>query len=348
MGFLPYVLAKGIIEPNGLRVKFVRSFVLCMAIAVLSTLYEFRFAYNLHRKIFDPFFPGQGDGWVTTFRYGLPRVAGPYAHAILAGVMLLFGVRLQLWLHASGVWEKRFQRFHIGPLNKSAMLNLAMMGGLLLTLVRGPILGAILGGLFGLIGQGKNPRKRAKFVFLAMLIVGVPAALSFWQYASVGRDNAKDSNQETAAYRKELIDKYVAIAMEHAPLGWGRNGWPKISGMPSIDNYYLLLALMHGVYAVVLLISIIVLMMVRLYRNGMRYAPMKPPGSSLSFCLFGIYLGFMFSIATVYMGENVIPVFFLITGFADGYLFAGGDGVLQERSDRQAESIPVRFARVVC
>lgn len=125
------------------------------------------------------------------------------------------------------------------------------------------------------------------------------------------------------------------------------NGWPKIPGMPSIDNYYLLLGLMHGVYAVMLLAAILVVMQVRLYRNGMRYAPMKPPGSSLSFCLFGIYLGFMFSIATVYMGENVIPVFFLITGFADAYLFAGGDGVLQESSAQPAVLIQERFARVV-
>lgn len=349
MGLLPYVLAKGIVEPNGLRIVFVRTFVWCLVIAVSSTIYEFRFGENLYVRILGPFFPGQGDGWVTTFRYGLPRVAGPFAHAILAGVVLLFGVRFQLWLHAMGAWEPRFKRFHIGPWSKSVLLNVVMMGGLFLTLVRGPLLGAMLGGVFGLIGQGKNPRLRAKIVFLSLLIIGVPAGISFWQYASVGRENAKDSNQETAAYRKELIDKYVAVAMEHAALGWGRNGWPKLPGMPSIDNYYLLLAMMHGVYATLLLISINVAMVVRLYRNGMRYAPMKPAGSSLSFCLLGIYLGFMFSIATVYMGENVIPVFFLVTGFADAYVCGGGDAQLLQRSGPQLLEavIKPRFARVV-
>lgn len=349
MGFLPYVLAKGIVEPNGLRIAFVRSFVWCLAITVCTTLYEFRFGFNLYIRVLGPFFPGQADGWVTTFRYGLARVAGPFAHAILAGVVLMFAVRFQLWLHAMGAWEPRLKRFHIGPFSKSILLNLTMLGGLGITLVRGPQLGAVLGGILGLVGQGKNPRLRAKLLILGVVVIGVPLAIQAWQYASVGRDNAVDSNQETAAYRKELIDKYVDIAMQHAPLGWGRSGWPKIPGMPSIDNYYLLLALMHGVYATLLLVTIIVVMMVRLYRNGMRYAPMKPAGSSLSFCLLGCYLGFMFSIATVYMGENVIPVFFLVTGFADGFLGGGGDAQLLKRTGTTVAEVALRprFARVV-
>lgn len=51
--------------------------------------------------------------------------------------------------------------------------------------------------------------------------------------------------------------------------------------MSSIDNYYLLLALMHGVYATLLLVTIIVVMMVRLGRNLSKLRPSPDLHASL-------------------------------------------------------------------
>lgn len=333
-GLLPYALAKGIIEPGGLRVAFARRVVWLLAILTVLFAWEFRFAYNPFRLVFDYFFPGQGAGWVTTFRYGFARTAGPYGHAILAGIVFMIGFGLQRWLERSGLWESRFRRFHPGRWSKARLLTVTLLAGLLMTMVRGPQIGVLLGVVVSAIGVGANPRRRAKWVAAAILILGVPAGIAAYSYVSVGRAAAKDASQESAAYRKELIDKYVDIALDHASLGWGRNGWPKVAGMPSIDNYFLLLALMHGVPATLLLTTILVITAVRALRNGLRAGPAHPKGSSLSFAFAGIVCGLAFALLTVYMGDNVIAIFFTLIGFADGYLTAGGD--LQRRNSRVA------------
>lgn len=346
-GIAPYILAKGIAEPAGLRVPFVRRFVWLMAVLACILTWEFRFAYNPFRMVFDRFFPGQGDGWVTTFRYGFARVAGPFGHAILAGIVFMIALRLQRWLELAGHWEPHFRLFRT-RFSKARILTVTLLAGIAMTMVRGPQIGAVIATAVTAMGGGPNPRRRAKFVVAAILLVGIPAAIAMNDYASVGRAAAKDASQESAAYRKELMDKYVDVAMEHAMVGWGRNGWPKVAGMPSIDNYYLLLALMHGVPAVALLVAILLMMLVRLLRNGFRSAPMTPDGGSLAFSLAGIYAGIMFSILTVYMGDSVIPVFFTIVGFSEGYLLAGGDASVTIAGTLAANSpAPPRFARIL-
>ena len=328
-GVFPYMLTKGIVEPSGLRVVFVKRIVSLLAILTILFTYEFKFASNPYRLVFDNFFRGQGDGWVTTFRYGFVRTAGPYGHAILAGVVFLIGLRLNRWLVRAGHWQGLFQRLPAFP--KSTVMTTALGAGLFMTMVRGPQIGTLIAWIVSMMGRGRNPKRRSVAVAVLLVIVGTPIAIMSYQYASVGREHAKDANQESAAYRKELIDRYADIAMEHAPFGWGTNGWPKVSGMPSIDNYYLLLALMHGLVTLAFLLALLLWMLVRLLRNGLLYGPMYPDGGSLSFALAGVFAGVMFSILTVYMGDNVVPIFFVLIGFAEGFLQAGGDG-----SDRQA------------
>jgi hypothetical protein len=335
-GICPYFLAKSAVFPGGLQDRFLRNFVLCVGVVIATCLYESRFGFSLYRRVFDPFFPGQGDGWVTTFRYGLARASGAYGHAILAGVIFMFALRLQCWLSASGRWDhsKIF-----GALPKGRFLTGWSFLGLALSLVRGPQIGCFIAWVVSLIARGRNPKFRAQVAIMVVLLVGVPTAISAYRYASVGRANAKDSNQETAAYRMELLDKYTDIALQHAWLGWGLTKWPKLESMPSIDNYFLLLALMHGVLASGLLAGTILIFSFRLYRDGMRAAPMRPGGSSLSFCLFGLFLGHAFAIATVYMGEQVFPVFLMICGFAEGHLLNGGDTALQRELNGQGAGL---------
>jgi hypothetical protein len=142
------------------------------------------------------------------------------------------------------------------------------------------------------------------------------------------------------------MEKYIDIALERSIWGWGRTTWPTIPSMPSIDNYYLLLALMHGVLALGFLLLIFLVMMTRLFIHSMRSPPAEPRGSCLGFTLLGIYMAFGFSIATVYMGGQVIPVFFLITGWSEGYLLSGREstGALPTPA---AYIPPFRFQRVM-
>ncbi|HEY3839618.1 MAG TPA: O-antigen ligase family protein [Bryobacteraceae bacterium] len=348
-GLLPYLLAKSIIFPSGLQDRFLRNFINSLSLVIITCLWEARMGVNLYSKFFVPLFNGQGEGWVITFRYGLARVAGPFGHAILAGLVFMFGFRLQTWLAATTKWDRRVLGKELQAGTKAKLLTWWTLLGLALTWVRGPQIGTFIAWVFSLMGRGAQPRKRARIMFATILLVGIPIVIQAYNYAAVGRAAAKSDSQETAAYRKELIDKYIDIAVQHVWLGWGRNGWPKVPGMPSIDNYYLLLLLMHGLPAVILLALILIVTSVRLYRNGMKFAPVSPPGASLSFNLFGLFVGFAFSIFTVFMGDSIIPLFFMMVGFSEGFLQAGGDALMtQARTVIQAAKEPqLAFRRVV-
>ena len=348
-GLFPYVLAKALTSGSDFRVRFAKRFVWSLVPVFITTLYEFRFALNPYRLVFDRFFPGQGAGWVVTFRYGFPRVAGPYGHAILDGIVFMAGLQLQLWLVYSQRWEKRF-RWPVFNLPKPLSITLALITTLTICFTRGPQIGAVLGWIGSSPGRAPNPKRRALTLLILIVFIGIPVKSWFDSYVSVGRAGARSESQETAAYRKELMEKYQQIAVEKSVLGWGSSGWPKVAGMVSIDNYYLLLALMHGLIATALFTLILLSMAIRLFRDGMRNAPLPPPASSLSFTLFGIYIAIAFAIATAYIGLNVIPIFFMLTGFAEGHLVNRGDASLVSETIVQPAKAAVgafQFQRVL-
>ena len=341
---LPYVLTKGLVEPNGLRVEFAKRLVFCLFLISLISVYEFKFASTPWRMLLDRFFPGQGQGWVTTFRWGFARVAGPYGHAILAGAILIIGFRIQRWLEWSRHWEPRFRKPAL-PWPKARVITLGLVAGVLMTMVRGPWIGGFLAAGVAMIGRAKNRWLAVSAVAGTLVVVGIPVGVVFYQYAAVGRANAKTVAQESAAYRKELIDKYVGVAMERSIWGWGRNTWPRVSGMPSIDNYYLLLAIMHGVPSLVCLLGIILITPIRLFVFEMKKPPPQPRGSSLGFTLISIYIAVGWTIATVYMGAQLMPLLFIITGWAEGYLVSGEKGLAT--APVLAYVPPFRFQRTV-
>ncbi len=337
----PYVAAKLLIEPNGLRVAFARRFAFMIFVVSVISVYEFKMGATPFMRFLGPFFPGQGQGWVTTFRYGFARIAGPYGHAILAGIVIAVGFLLQLWLDWTNRWEPNFSNAPKLPISNARAITLGILAGSVMTMCRGPWMGAGVGLAATLIGRSKRPKRALGIALATLIVVGVPAVSAMWAYASVGRANAQSESQETAAYRKELLDRYVDIAMEHATWGWGRNTWPKIESMPSIDNYYLLLSLQHGVLALGFLVALFFWYIIRLFRHELA----RPPGGSPSFgyTLIGVYLVVAVSIATVYLGEQAIPVLFFICGWTDGYLYYGRD----DDSAGPRLTPKARFARIV-
>ncbi|UCF35408.1 MAG: O-antigen ligase family protein [Acidobacteriota bacterium] len=339
---LPYALAKALIEPAGIRVEFAKVSVLVLgAIAILS-LYEFRFILNPFQLYLRPFFPGLGYGWVSNIRWGFGRVAGPFAHAILAGVMFAVGFRIQRWLQSGGHWgsSKKHRRF-------AQLLTFGMVCAMAITLSRGPWIGSILGAAPAYLGRVKK-RKNVLILLMALgFLVGVPAYLGFKAYVSVGRAGASSDTQETAAYRKELFDKYLSIALERSTWGWGQTTVPKVPGMESVDNYWLLLALMHGTIALGFFALLFVVTSLRLTIAGFRTAPYSDDGR-LAFDLVGIYLMYMFSITTVFLGTQTQPMLFLVTGWAEGLLmsmkYRKGDS---QQPARELKSPSFQFKRVL-
>ena len=316
----PYFAARLCIARENLHVAAAKKFALLLATLAVVGFYEARFGMNPFHHILGAFFPGQGYGWVTTFRHGIARVAGPYSHAILAGIMMAIAYRFQRWLEWGGHWEPRFSRFPALPWSKARILTVALVIGSLMTVARGPWLGALLGGAIMFVGRARNRKQALALLVGVGIAVAIPAYIGFSSYLDIKPGMEMTASQESALYRKELMDRYMDIALDHAILGWGRNTWPQIAGMSSIDNYYLLLSLMHGVVATLFLVGLMGWMGIRLLIRGMS----APVGhNSLEFTFLGIILVVFLSLATVYLGENVMPAFFFILGWAEGHLQQG-------------------------
>jgi hypothetical protein len=342
----PYLVARLAIDREGLHVELAKRFVFIAFIIALLGLFEFRFGWNPFLSLPERFvFHGQGLGWVTTFRHGFARVAGPYAHAILAGMMMVMAYRLNRWLEWGGHWEGNFRYLPPLPISKGRLITLGLLVGSLITIARGPWLGGLLGALF--VNAGRHPKRKAAFAvgLVVLALAAIPAYVAFQAYLDVKPGMEMTLSQETAMYRKELFERYYTIALDHAWLGWGRNTWPKVPGMESIDNYYLLLSLMHGVLTTALLVGLMGWMSIRLFLKGMA----EPPEvSSLAFTFLGIIIAFFVSLVTVYLGENVVPAFFLMLGWAEGYLKGKGyKGIVQGEVMEEKAAGPFRFRRVI-
>jgi hypothetical protein len=340
----PYLVARLSIDREGLHVALAKRMVIILFIVALIGVYEFRFGWNpwllLPERVV---FHGQGLGWVTTFRHGFARVAGPYAHCILAGMMMIMGYRLNRWLEWGGHWEKHFPHLEWLPISKGRIITLGLLLGSLTTIARGPWLGGLLAAV--LVNAGRHPKRKLAFgIGIVMLVlVAIPGYVAFQSYTDVAPGAEMTLSQETAMYRKELFERYYSIALDHALLGWGRNTWPKVPGMKSIDNYYLLLSLMHGLLTTGLLLLLMAWMSLRLFIKGMR-EPAEV--SSLAFTFLGIIAAFFLALATVYLGENVLPAYFLMLGWAESYLqgrgYQGVSGALPA-----APPPPFHYARVI-
>jgi len=119
--------------------------------------------------------------------------------------------------------------------------------------------------------------------------------------------------------------------------------------MPSIDNHYLLLFLMHGQIAFACFLYILVGTMFRLLVYAVMIPPPPTSGGSLAFTLASINLGFMVAVATVYMGGQTIPMLFMLTAWANSYMQSGGRDRLASGSFAYAAAPapPFRFRRVL-
>jgi hypothetical protein len=313
----PYLVARWVIGAEGLSVAVARRIVLITFAVCLIGVWEARFGFNPFHALIGNFFPGQGKGWVTTFRHGLARVAGPYSHAILAGIMLAMALSLQRWLQHAGHWEPRFRRLPAWPWAPAPTITAVLGVGLLMTVARGPWLGALASLAILAVGAAAN-RRRALWISSAVLVAGgIAGAWILASYLDIKPGAAMTMSQESALYRKVLFEKYYDIAMDSVWFGWGLTTWPKVRGMESIDNYYLLISLMHGVPAMLMLVTMLLASTVMCLRRGLAEPPqVRGPG----FAFAGVFMAVFVSLGTVYMGEQVLPMLFFMLGWAQAWV----------------------------
>lgn len=345
----PYILAKSLIEPAGLREQFAKQLVIILFIVSVLSLYQFilKPSFSPWQSVLGKFFGGQGWLWKTQVRWGFARITGPYGHEILAGIILVIGYRIHRWLEWSQLWPTRIPQLPWLPVPFPQLLTVGLFGGAFMTLTRGPLSGAVVAAFFLLIGRSKYRWVIFYAVFAVGVGIGIPVTKWFIDYASA--ETATSRGHETIIYRWKLVINYIDIAKEKGVWGWGRNGWPKVKGQKSIDNHLLLLFLMHGGMGVGFLTAIFLVMMGKLFTRAMFEPLADPPGSSLSFMLLSLYIVIFWSIATVYMGGQTVPLFFLIVGWSEGYLLITRQTASPQRSEMAVPlaNKPVRFRRIL-
>jgi len=174
--------------------------------------------------------------------------------------------------------------------------------------------------------------------------VGFPIYQAAKSYVWIERGQATNEMQDTAAYRHELLEKYIVIVAERPVWGWGRNQFPQVKGMSSVDNHYLLLALIHGECVLALFVAILVCTIIRLAAFCKLHRGRVFPGS-LALTLLGCLVTIAVSITTVALWCQAVQLFFLVTGLSEAVMSARTQE--QPRCEIQRPSLPFQFRRVM-
>ena len=316
---MPYMVGKTLIERYGaegdlMRRRFVARMTTLMAIVAAISVVDFLRGGNTWQTVGARIFVSQQyNGWLPQMRWGFGRIAGPYGHAILAGMMFLAGLVYCLWLrHVEPGWGSR--RLIAGlPFTVRGAIVGGVMAGLLMTQSRGPWLGMGLALVFALLTR-RFSVGRATVLFLVVLTVfSVVAYRVGNKYTDKDLAQASTVEQRNAIYRRELLESYMPLVMQHKAFGWGITTYPEINGQGSIDNEYLLLAVTQGCFGLGLFLIICAGSAIRLLTLISR--PTEHEDRMLVFAHLAVLIGLLTTLATVYLGEQVVMVFFLLAGW---------------------------------
>lgn len=316
----PYLLGRYLINRRDMDIATARMFVLMFILFFPMFLYELKFWVSPIYALFGKLFPGSGSG--LSLRYGLARTAGTFEHPILSCIMIVIAYRLHRWLSWKGVWEQpqgglieKLRRLTDWlPIAFRYRISIILILMALMTISRGPWIGAFVGAALVAVGNFRN-RKRWLMIFSFSLVVGaVGAQVALDAYITPKEGEIISGEAMTMLYRKEMIDRYKEYMIEKMWTGWGLTTRPKIPGMESVDNAFFLMALQHGIIAPAVFALIFIYAILSQIKFGLRAPQGEPP---IGFTFSGIYLMCFIAFATVYMGAQTEPMLFLLLGWGE-------------------------------
>jgi hypothetical protein len=311
--YLGYVVGRQLIEPN-LRLETIKRIVFLFMLQTPLILFEFRFGQNLWLNVAHNVFRLNDVGWFVQLRGGTARVASCFGHAILAGIMFVVAMALNYYLVQIYKQDPRRLGHWMSLLQKYRIPFFLLPVFLYMTGSRMPMLCAILCYLFLQIPRFRNIRAGATIILLAVAITGGTAYVAFERYTSVSESQATSEAQTSAIYRKQLIEEYAPILDEGGWLGWSSLSHPVVMGLGSVDNNYLLIQLARGrlgLYSFYLIALESVLGLALLARKFKTRESLF-----LVFSLMGALIGTFVALYTVYLGEQVPQVLFLLLGWS--------------------------------
>jgi len=316
----PYLIGRYVINRREMDLATARMFVLMFLLFFPMFLYELKFWVSPVYKIFSPLFPDAFSG--LSVRWGLARTAGTFEHPILAAIMVIAVYRLHRWLCWVGAWEPpqtgwlgRIERsMRRVPFSFKAQISIALVIMILLTMSRGPWIGALAAAALVAVGNARSRKTWLLIVGLVFIVGAVAGKLALDAYITPAQGEILSDEAQTMLYRSVMIDQYKAFLMEKLWTGWGLTTVPKIRGMESVDNAFFLMALQHGLIAPTILVLIFAYAII----SQIKFALKAPAGESpIGFTFAGIYLMCFIAFSTVYMGAQTETMIFLMLGWGE-------------------------------
>ena len=306
-----YFFGRYLVESKDARLAVVKRFVFLLFIVGLLSLYEYRMTVNPF-EILASRVSGLTSSFFDQMRWGFARVAGPYGHAILAGIMFVSALLFQLWLAGRNTWEPKFRGRAWLPGKKTTYITVGLLGAVWMTQSRGPWMGGALGFILFMAGRARKLKKGiARAVIVSLLLFTVFYVITD-KYTDVG-NGPMTQDQQNAVYRRDLLINYLPVVKQGGLYGFG-SAFPRIDGQGSIDNFYLLTALQTGYVGISLFVGLIALSAFRLLRVA--WVSRDRDTATFALCLLGIVVGVAATLTTVYLGAQTVAFFFLILGWA--------------------------------
>jgi hypothetical protein len=310
--FLPYVAGRTLIEP-ALRLATVRRFVTLVLLDGISTVWEWRMSESPY-GIFATRVLGlttMSEG--VTLRNGHGRSGTALSGGELAGIAFAMTFCLNGWLvylrrvKASvdlGNLLTRLEKYHVPEL---LLPLLALSTG-----SRGPMIA--LGAGFLILQITRFERTGMITILVAVLLVAGYFTMSA-HFASYESDPSGMTEQASSIlYRQQMNKVYPPIAEKGGWTGYGALGFPRVKGMVSIDNQYLLVHLAWGRLAYYLFILIAwENIRVLLFRSWQLEALQD---RAFIFSLLAAMAVVWFTLLTVFLGGQLPQITFLLIGWA--------------------------------
>jgi hypothetical protein len=336
--FLAYAVGRTVIEP-GLRLATIRRIVVLILLLGPLGLYEWRFGQSLYGIIGQKIFQLASVQASIQIRSGHGRIAVSFNDAELAGIAFGMTAALNTWLVYTRRWGSNIDLGKpLSWLEKYHIPGLLLILYVILTQSRGPMLAVAVGYLILQIPRFKY--KRLAFVVTIILIAA--AALGAFQYF-LHYTNISDigaivnEQQGSALYRRHMNELYKPIVSQGGLLGWGMLSHPVLPGMFSIDNEYLLVHLAYGSAGYILFILIVAESLRGLIFHA--WTIRQKDDHAFAIALLGAMTIFWISVTTVYMGEQIPQIAFLLIGWSKSIV----PGSMERAIETAETTSPAKF-----
>ncbi len=313
--FLAYATGRKIIEP-GLRLATVRRIVILVLLLGPLGLYEWRLGQNLYGIAGEKIFETTAVRPNVQMRAGHGRMAVSLSDAELAGIVFGMAIALNSWLFYMYKAQSKEDRGKlIARLQLLHLPGLMLFLYLLMTQSRGPLIASAAAILILQIPRFKSRRLGTCIVAVILAAGAYGSYLFFLHYTNVAnRFSITNEQQGSAVYRRQLNEFYKTVVDQGGWLGWGYLSHPNLPGLASIDNEYLLVQLSYGQlgFALFLLIG------AETFRRLIVLVwKLNAPGDeAFAVSMLAAMAVFWITIYTVYMGEQLPQVAFLLIGWS--------------------------------